>query len=203
MCVARNGSTPQTRLLTLTTHHRALYRFKMIATVATTRAFVAKTTAPVARRAVKAIRAAEEGTEAPAPVAQESAPVVESAEPVQSSVTAETIASTPSFGDLMAFSGPAPELINGRLSMVAVLAALGAELSSNESVLNQFSDASGAVLALVAITTVASMVPLLRGAKSESVGPFTPAVEMANGRAAMLGLAALLVIEGNLHHALF
>ncbi len=197
MCVARNGSTPQTRLLTLTTHHRALYRFKMIATVATTRAFVAKTTAPVARRAVKAIRAAEEGKEAPAPVAQESA------EPVQSSVTAETIASTPSFGDLMAFSGPAPELINGRLSMVAVLAALGAELSSNESVLNQFSDASGAVLALVAITTVASMVPLLRGAKSESVGPFTPAVEMANGRAAMLGLAALLVIEGNLHHALF
>ena len=169
----------------------------MIATVATTRAFVAKTTAPVARRAVKAIRAAEEGKEAPAPVAQESA------EPVQSSVTAETIASTPSFGDLMAFSGPAPELINGRLSMVAVLAALGAELSSNESVLNQFSDASGAVLALVAITTVASMVPLLRGAKSESVGPFTPAVEMANGRAAMLGLAALLVIEGNLHHALF
>jgi len=178
----------------------------MIATVATARAFVAKTTAPVARRAVKAIRAAEEGTEAPAPeapVAQESAPVVESAEPVQSSVTAETIASTPSFGDLMAFSGPAPELINGRLSMVAVLAALGAELSSDESVLNQFSDASGAVLALVAITTVASMVPLLRGAKSESVGPFTPAVEMANGRAAMLGLAMLLVIEGNLHHALF
>lgn len=38
---------------------------------------------------------------------------------------------------LMAFSGPAPELINGRLSMLAFVAALGAELSSGEPVLRQ------------------------------------------------------------------
>lgn len=41
---------------------------------------------------------------------------------------------------LMAFSGPAPELINGRLSMLAFVAALGAELASGEPVLRQLSE---------------------------------------------------------------
>ena len=45
-----------------------------------------------------------------------------------------------SLGDMMAFSGPAPELINGRLAMVAFVAALGAELSSGESVIRQWSE---------------------------------------------------------------
>lgn len=41
---------------------------------------------------------------------------------------------------LMAFSGPAPELINGRLSMLAFVAALGAELASGEPVLRQLGE---------------------------------------------------------------
>ena len=45
-----------------------------------------------------------------------------------------------SLGELMAFSGPAPELINGRLAMLAFIAALGAELSSGEGVLRQFAE---------------------------------------------------------------
>jgi hypothetical protein len=45
-----------------------------------------------------------------------------------------------SIGQLMAFSGPAPELINGRLAMLAFVAALGAELSTGESVLRQLSE---------------------------------------------------------------
>jgi hypothetical protein len=34
--------------------------------------------------------------------------------------------------DVMAFSGPGPEVINGRLSMIGFVAAVGAELSSGE-----------------------------------------------------------------------
>ena len=178
----------------------------MIATLATTRAFVAKTAAPVNRRVSKATRvfSAEEES---APV--EAAPAVEEpmAEPtpVQSTVTAETLSSpaSPSFGEAMAFSGAIPEVVNGRLAMVAVVAALAAEFSSDESVLTQFSDAPAAVLGLVALTTIASFVPVFRGAKNESFAMFSPAAEMANGRAAMLGLAFLLAIEGGLHHALF
>jgi len=45
------------------------------------------------------------------------------------------MARAPAFGDLMAFSGPAPELINGRLAMLGFIAAVVAELNSGESVL--------------------------------------------------------------------
>lgn len=38
---------------------------------------------------------------------------------------------------LLAFDGPAPELINGRLAMVGFFAALGGELHSGEGVLMQ------------------------------------------------------------------
>lgn len=40
-------------------------------------------------------------------------------------------------GSLMAFDGAAPELINGRLAMLGFFAALGAEISSGEGVLQQ------------------------------------------------------------------
>ncbi len=183
----------------------------MIATISATntRAFVAKTAAPMSRRAIKATRvfSAEEDKVA-APAAEASTPAAEApkVEPTpvaQPSVTA-AMTSTPSFGEAMAFSGAIPEVVNGRLAMVAIVAALAAEFSSEESVVSQFSDAPAPILALVALTTIASFFPVLKGAaKDKSFAMFTPAVEMANGRAAMLGLAALLVIEGGLHHALF
>lgn len=178
----------------------------MLATVATTRALVAKTAFPVVKRSVKATRVFAENEEAPTT----SETLVEAAEPmaaaeptpIKSTVTESTMAA-PSFGEAMAFAGPVPEVVNGRLAMVAVVAALAAEFSSDESVLRQFSDAPAAVLGLVAITTIASFIPVLRGNKAESLGPFNATAEMANGRAAMLGLAFLLLIEGGIHKALF
>ena len=108
-----------------------------------------------------------------------------------------------SIGDLMAFSGPAPELVNGRLAMLAVVAAIGAELSTGESVLRQFADAPTAIILTFITFTVASLVPLLSSTKREAFAFFTPEAEMVNGRAAMLGVAALLVIEGVHGSALF
>ena len=64
------------------------------------------------------------------------------------------------FGDLMAFSGPAPELINSRLAMLGIVAALGAEFSSGESVLRQLADEpTGIVLAFITFA-VASFIPV-------------------------------------------
>ena len=182
----------------------------MIATVSTTRAIVAKTASPISRRAMKATRvfsaekesAPVDATPVEATPAAEK-PVAEPTPVAQPTVTAKMTA-VPSFGEAMAFSGAIPEVVNGRLAMVAIVAALAAEFSSEESVLTQFGDAPAPVLALVAVTTIASFFPVFKGAaKDKSFAMFTPAVEMANGRAAMLGLAILLVIEGSLHHALF
>lgn len=124
--------------------------------------------------------------------------------------TAPTTPSTPAakeakpmgFGDLMAFSG-APEIINGRLAMLGFVAALGAELSTGESVLRQFSDEPTGII-LTAITFwVATLIPMLNSAKREAFGPLGPDAELTNGRAAMLGFASLLVIESLTGKALF
>ena len=79
----------------------------------------------------------------------------------------------------MAFSG-APELINGRLCMLAMVSALAAEVSSHESVLAQFGDASTAVLAVTGLITAGSLITYMNGAasKGEAFGPFTPMAEM-------------------------
>ncbi len=44
------------------------------------------------------------------------------------------------FGEAMAFSGSAPETINGRLAMLGFVAALGAEASSGETIFQQVAD---------------------------------------------------------------
>lgn len=79
--------------------------------------------------------------------------------------------------DAMAFSGPAPEIINGRLAMLGFVAAIGAELTSDEAVAVQWSEAAVPILGTFAIFILASFIPLIKGAdpKTES-GPFTPAV---------------------------
>lgn len=103
----------------------------------------------------------------------------------------------------MKFSGPAPELINGRLAMVGFTAAVGAEVSSHQTVAKQFADAPGAILAVSILLTAASLIPIIRGnaVMDEGVGEgIRPGAinvtnELINGRAAMLGMAALLVFE--------
>lgn len=109
------------------------------------------------------------------------------------------------FGSVMGFSGWAPEVINGRLAMVGFLAGLGAEFGTGDSFPTQFAEHPIALGFTIGIFTLASFMPLFQGAegynaKPKSVdgrtGPFTADAEMMNGRGAMIGLAAMLLIEG-------
>lgn len=98
----------------------------------------------------------------------------------------------------MAFSGPAPERINGRLAMVGFVAAMAVELSKGEDLLTQISD--GGLVWFVGtsvVLTLASLVPLFKGVsvQSKSEGVMSSEAELWNGRLAMLGLVALAFTE--------
>mmetsp|Transcript_34355 Transcript_34355/g.97317 ORF Transcript_34355/g.97317 Transcript_34355/m.97317 type:complete len:175 (-) Transcript_34355:96-620(-) len=106
--------------------------------------------------------------------------------------------------DAMSFSGAGPEIINGRLSMLGFVAALGAELASGETVGKQFSEIPGLMIFLVALFTTATLVPFVKnGTDRPTFGPFTANAELINGRAAMIGFAALLIAEAVRGSALF
>ncbi|KAG2500697.1 hypothetical protein HYH03_001463 [Edaphochlamys debaryana] len=101
-----------------------------------------------------------------------------------------------SLGEAMAFAGAAPERVNGRLAMLGVVAAIGAELATGESVLAQATEIPVPLAILVVSLAVATLAPILKGANmKEAFGPLTPQAEVINGRAAMLGIAALLAAE--------
>nr|ABU98944.1 early light-induced protein 7 [Rhododendron catawbiense] len=102
------------------------------------------------------------------------------------------------FFDVFAFSGPAPERINGRLAMIGFVAAIAVELSKGEDVFAQI--ANGGIPWFVLTTgvlSVASLIPLFSGVTVESKSrPFWSSdAEMWNGRFAMLGLVALAFTE--------
>ncbi|KAF7116593.1 hypothetical protein RHSIM_RhsimUnG0024000 [Rhododendron simsii] len=102
------------------------------------------------------------------------------------------------FFDVFAFSGPAPERINGRLAMIGFVAAIAVELSKGEDVFAQISN--GGIpwfLLTTAMLSVASLIPLFSGVTVESKSkPFWSSdAEMWNGRFAMLGLVALAFTE--------
>ncbi|CAN1279886.1 Early light-induced protein 2, chloroplastic [Linum perenne] len=103
------------------------------------------------------------------------------------------------FGDVFAFSGPAPERINGRLAMVGFVAALAVELSKGQDVFSQISEGSGSswFLLISGLFTAASLIPMFGGvtAESKSDGLMTSDAEIWNGRFAMLGLVALAFTE--------
>jgi len=103
----------------------------------------------------------------------------------------------PSISSLMAFDGPAPETINGRLAMLGFVAALGAELATGESVVGQLGDAPAPILLTFVGIAVASLLPMTSNVlpEEEAVSVFTADAERINGRAAMIGFAALLVVE--------
>ncbi|KAM1209437.1 hypothetical protein FF1_015137 [Malus domestica] len=106
---------------------------------------------------------------------------------------------SPKFSDVLAFSGPAPERINGRLAMVGFVAALAVELSKGQDVFAQISNGLGIPLFLGTsiLLSVASLVPLFKGVsvESKSEGLMTSVAELWNGRLAMLGLVALAFTE--------
>lgn len=82
--------------------------------------------------------------------------------------------------------------------MLALLAAIKREAATGESVLQQLQHGPDWVLLALCVAIVyASMVPVLAGAKDEDFGWLSVRAEKTNGRAAMLGFAALLALE---HH---
>jgi len=108
-------------------------------------------------------------------------------------------AARPGLWDALAFSGPAPERINGRLAMVGFVSALAVEASRGGGLLSQAGSGSGLAwfAATAAVLSVASLVPLLKGESAEgrSGGVMSADAELWNGRFAMLGLVALAVTE--------
>jgi hypothetical protein len=160
------------------------------------------------RRSAVVVRASEQPVQTPAPAEQVVDSLsVQAAEAVPTPVAAavSTGNKTVSFTDAMAFANPVgPETINGRLAMIGVLAAIGAELSTGESFFTQFEAATPVVLATWAVIALASLVPVMKGADvTQAFGPLTQKAEMANGRAAMLGIAGLLIVELAKGSALF
>ncbi|CAM0905508.1 unnamed protein product [Alopecurus aequalis] len=105
----------------------------------------------------------------------------------------------PSVWDALAFSGPAPERINGRLAMVGFVAALSVEAARGGGLLDQAGSGAGLgwFLTTAAVFSVASLVPLLQGqsVESKSSGVWSADAELWNGRFAMLGLVALAATE--------
>ncbi|XP_061994679.1 early light-induced protein 1, chloroplastic-like [Rosa rugosa] len=102
------------------------------------------------------------------------------------------------FGDVFAFSGPAPERINGRLAMVGFVSALAVELLKGQDVFSQISDGGVSLfLGTSILLSVASVIPLFQGVsvESKSKGLMTSDAELWNGRLAMLGLVALAFTE--------
>ncbi|KAI3692078.1 hypothetical protein L6452_31887 [Arctium lappa] len=102
------------------------------------------------------------------------------------------------FSDVLAFSGPAPERINGRLAMIGFVSAMAVELTSGQDVLTQISNGGVAVFVGTSVVlTLASLVPLLKGVsvQSKSKRIMSSDAEMWNGRFAMLGLVALAFTE--------
>ncbi|CAL5091147.1 unnamed protein product [Urochloa decumbens] len=132
---------------------------------------------PAARRALLVVRAAQTEDAETKPVEAKSA----------------------GLWNALAFSGPAPERINGRLAMVGFVSALAVEASRGDGV--QAQAGNGAGLAWFAYTAVvlsaASLAPLLQGESAEerSGGLFTADAELWNGRLAMLGFVALAATE--------
>lgn len=103
--------------------------------------------------------------------------------------------SPPTFVEVMGFSGLAPELINGRLAMLAFVAAAAAKLRTGEPILQQFQDAPVPILIASGLLIAASLIPLRASSERPPYGIFTPLAEVVNGRAAMVGFAALLLID--------
>ncbi|KAK9815345.1 hypothetical protein WJX72_002100 [[Myrmecia] bisecta] len=127
------------------------------------------------------------------PPASATAPVIPAATPVVAVPVVPNY--RVSLWDAMKFHGPAPETVNSRLAMLGFLIGAMTEARTGQTLLQQASTLTVPAVVLLVLTIYASMVPILKGAKSEPFGPFSPRAELVNGRAAMLGIAALLYLE--------
>jgi hypothetical protein len=81
--------------------------------------------------------------------------------------------------DAMKFNGPAPELINGRLAMIGILAAAKQEIDTGATVLQQALQASPWLYAVLGLWVYASLVPILKGVRHEAFGEFDQSLQDA------------------------
>jgi len=113
------------------------------------------------------------------------------------------------FEQLMAFSGSAPEIVNGRLAMLGFVATAAAEFATGQSALEQLLANGSNVFTTIFVFTLASLAPkfiadeglgeLLDAAKPggmpEQLKYFNSVVERNTGRVAMLGFLGLVIVE--------
>merc|ERR1719352_814894 len=125
----------------------------------------------------------------------------------------------------MNFNGWAPEVINGRLAQLGFVAAVGTEISTGQTLAEQFQNNFTAFGASVLLVTVASFAPSLQQAITKDLpesegagyasnpktiaptedpfGIFSARSEMTNSRAAMVGIAAMLATELVINRPIF
>ncbi|KAI5649246.1 hypothetical protein M9H77_35251 [Catharanthus roseus] len=130
-------------------------------------------------------------------------PIQGASEPLKSQTNPQPISNpkpkvSTRFEDVLAFSGPGPERINGRLAMIGFVTAIGVELAKGQDLFSQIGDGGFTwFLGTSVLLTLASLVPLFKGVRAEakSQGLMTSDAELWNGRFAMLGLVALAFTE--------
>jgi hypothetical protein len=79
--------------------------------------------------------------------------------------------------------------------MIGILAGSYDESKTGHMFVYQAMHAPVTTYLWLVLWVVASMIPLLKGARLEPFGIFTPRAEVANGRAAMIGFAVILALE--------
>ena len=130
--------------------------------------------------------------------------------------------------EILAFEGWAPEVVNGRVAMIGFVLAVLGEISTGESFATQVGNNFGEVVHTSFVWSLASLFPAFSSNEGYEANPFkmagskewefvfrgcppwlavkdslSPEVEQLNGRAAMVGLTSMLLLETLLGHALF
>jgi hypothetical protein len=101
--------------------------------------------------------------------------------------------------------GSGPELMNGRLAMMAILSAAGAELATGQTVVEQISVSPASVVLLISGVIASTLVTFCANVKPPiyTPGPLKAEVELLNGRAAMVGFAIMVASEAASGQAMF